>query len=128
MFLDSILCLFLKILKTNIFTLGTESIDIDLKELSSSLFVYIMLKANYVPITMLFAYSIFRNLAVMIQVLLLCSETATALCYNIWWVYYFGIAMLVVCPPHAFKGTPCPICPVNFFKGDGQKNTETSAH
>ena len=32
--------------------------------------------------------------------------------------HYFDSAVLVVCPSHVFKGQTCPICLVNFYKGD----------
>ena len=35
-------------------------------------------------------------------------------------MYYYGRAMLVVCPSHAFKGKPRPNRSVKFFKGDGK--------
>ena len=53
----------------------------DLEDLSSSLFVNLMFIVYYVPIAMLFAYSIFRNLVVAFWVYLL-SGTAAALCYD----------------------------------------------
>ena len=48
-----------------------------------------------------------------------------------WWlvlIYYYGRAMLVVCPSHVFKGKPRPNRSVNFFQGDGRKKIEASAH
>ena len=83
-----------------IFTIGGESID--LEELSSSLFVYLMFVVYYVPIAMLFAYSIFRNLAVMFRVTLL-SGGATALCYDGGWFWYIILVKLCwLCAHHLF--------------------------
>ena len=64
------------------FTLRGESDD--LEELFSSLFVYLLLIVLYVPTAMLFAYSIFRNLAVMFWVPLL-LRGATAFCNDGGW-------------------------------------------
>ena len=71
---------------------------------------------------MLFAHSIFRNLAVTFGVPLLSGGGggggggggATALWYDGGW--FFGRPMLVVCPSHVFKGKPRSICSVNFFR------------
>ena len=80
--------------------MGTESIN--LEELYSSLFVYLMLVAYYVPIAMLFAYSNFRNLAVTFQVTLL-SGTAAALCYDGGWFRYIILVQLFwLCAHHMF--------------------------
>ena len=78
------------------FTLGTESVN--LEELSSSLFLCIMLIVYYMPIAMLLAHRTFRNLAVMFRITLL-SGTATALCYDgagfdtciLFWQSYVGL-------------------------------------
>ena len=61
----------------------------------------------------------------------LLSGGATAFCYDGAWlvlIYFYGRAMLVVCPSHVFKGKPRPNRSVNFFKGDGRKKNEASAH
>ena len=60
-------------------TSGGESAD--LKELTSSDFVYVMLIVYYVPIAIVLAISIFRNLP-MTDALPLLYGGATALCYD----------------------------------------------
>ena len=86
-------------------------------------------RKNRLPIAMLFAYSIFSNLAVPVHLQYTpCTLTLWGSHSFLlqWWlvlIFYYGRAtcMLVVCPSHIFKGKPRPNRSVNFFKGDGRK-------
>ena len=100
--------------KAIIFTLGTESVD--LEELSSSLFVYLMLIVYIMCPSLCCLHTCITSPYSPGQ-----PRRCNCMWYDGSWSFsvlkhYCGAAMLAVCPSHVFKGRPRSICSVNFFK------------